>query len=113
MKTIFFLLACFIGTNISAQNSFKIIPLGVKGGGDESNLSSYMLAVAGTEDYVCLDAGTIRAGLQSSVATHALKGGAETLLRKNIKGYLISHAHLDHVAGLILNSPDDSIKNIY
>jgi len=72
-----------------------------------------MLAIAGTEDYICLDAGTIRAGLQISVATHALKGSAETLFRKNIKGYLISHAHLDHVAGLILNSPDESMKNIY
>ncbi len=28
-------------------------------------------------------------------------------------GYLISHPHLDHIAGLILNSPDDSSKPIY
>jgi len=26
---------------------------------------------------------------------------------------LISHPHLDHVAGLIINSPDDAAKNIY
>jgi len=34
-------------------------------------------------------------------------------LRRYIKGYLISHAHLDHIAGLIINSPDDTNKTIY
>jgi cAMP phosphodiesterase len=34
-------------------------------------------------------------------------------LKNNIKGYLISHGHLDHLSGLILNSPDDSPKPIY
>ena len=35
------------------------------------------------------------------------------MLTTRIKGYLISHAHLDHVAGLIIASPDDSKKPIY
>ena len=35
------------------------------------------------------------------------------VLQNDLKGYLISHPHLDHVAGLILNSPDDSPKAIY
>ena len=35
------------------------------------------------------------------------------MLTSAIKGYLISHAHLDHVAGLIVASPDDSKKPIY
>jgi 3',5'-cyclic-nucleotide phosphodiesterase len=35
------------------------------------------------------------------------------MLTTMIKGYLISHAHLDHVAGLIVASPDDSKKPIY
>jgi 3',5'-cyclic-nucleotide phosphodiesterase len=34
-------------------------------------------------------------------------------LKENINGYFISHGHLDHVAGLILNSPEDSKKPIY
>ena len=29
-------------SQISSQTTFKIIPLGVKGGSDESNLSSYL-----------------------------------------------------------------------
>jgi len=35
------------------------------------------------------------------------------ILKRRVKGYLISHPHLDHVAGMIINSPDDTVKNIY
>lgn len=93
--------------------SFKIIPLGVKGGDDESNLSSYMLAPNGSNRFICLDAGTINAGIQKAIDRKTLKGISEDIQRRQIKGYLISHAHLDHVAGLIINSPADTVKNIY
>ncbi|QNR83862.1 3',5'-cyclic-nucleotide phosphodiesterase [Pedobacter riviphilus] len=95
------------------NTAFKIIPLGVKGGDDESNLSSYMIAPKGSEKYVCLDAGTINAGIQRAIDHQSLKGISEEIQRKQIKGYLLSHAHLDHVAGLIINSPADTAKNIY
>jgi 3',5'-cyclic-nucleotide phosphodiesterase len=95
------------------SKAFTIIPLGVKGGDDESNLSSYMIAPKGSEKYVCLDAGTINAGIQKAIDQKTLKGISEEIQRKQIKGYLISHAHLDHVAGLIINSPADTSKNIY
>lgn len=36
----------------TVKPSFKVVPLGVKGGSDESNLSSYMLAAAGTNEYI-------------------------------------------------------------
>ncbi|MDQ0969277.1 cAMP phosphodiesterase [Flavobacterium sp. W4I14] len=93
--------------------AFTIIPLGVKGGDDESNLSSYMIAPKGSENYVCLDAGTINAGIQKAIEYKSLRGISEEIQRKQIKGYLISHAHLDHVAGLIINAPADTSKNIY
>ncbi|MFW0718095.1 MBL fold metallo-hydrolase [Pedobacter sp. N23S346] len=93
--------------------AFKIIPLGVKGGDDESNLSSYLLAPKGSNSFICLDAGTINAGIQKAIDQKALKGVSEEIQRRQIKGYLISHAHLDHVAGLIINSPADTSKNIY
>jgi cAMP phosphodiesterase len=92
---------------------FKVIPLGVKGGNDESNLSAYAIAVNGTDAYVCLDAGTLDYGIERAIAGHLLNGTVPEVLRSNIKGYLISHPHLDHVAGLVLNSPDDSSKPIY
>lgn len=96
-----------------AGNSFQVIPLGIKGGLDESNLSAYLIAPFGTEHYICADAGTVRHGIDVALANQLFKGTAEEVLKNNIKGYLISHAHLDHVAGLIMNSPDDSPKNIY
>ena len=32
---------------------------------------------------------------------------AETFIRSRIKAYLISHGHLDHISGFLLNSPND------
>ena len=104
-------------TSVSAQikpaASFKIVPLGVKGGIDESNLSAYMVAATGTNNYICLDAGTLHYGIEKSISNGVFNIPAEQVLRRYIKGYFISHAHLDHIAGLIINSPDDTAKNIY
>jgi 3',5'-cyclic-nucleotide phosphodiesterase len=93
--------------------SFEIVPLGVRGGLDESNLSAYMLAPAGTHDYICLDAGTLHYGIQKAVGSHVFDSSESVVLKNYIKGYFISHAHLDHVSGLIINAPDDAPKNIY
>jgi 3',5'-cyclic-nucleotide phosphodiesterase len=110
-------LLLFRGLDVKAQTTstgFTVIPLGVKGGLDEANLSSYMVAAKGSSNYICLDAGTINAGLQKAVANKLFtEQSAEEIQKNKIKAYLISHAHLDHVAGLILNSPNDSPKNIY
>lgn len=92
---------------------FKVVPLGVKGGSDESNLSSYAVAVKATEDFVCLDAGTLNYGVQKGIEKGIWKGLPEEIIKTKIKGYLISHPHLDHLSGLITNSPDDSAKPIY
>jgi len=114
----FFLCICLLCFQCSfAQhrltNKFKVIPLGIKGGMDESNLSAYMIAPAKSENYICADAGTIRHGIDVAIAGNALQGNAGDVLKNSIKGYLISHGHLDHVAGLIMNSPEDAPKNIY
>jgi len=115
MKKLFLYILVLFAASAFAQPkpTFKVIPLGVMGGSDESNLSSYMLAPAGSDAYVCLDAGTIHAGIQKAIANHVFKVSAETVLKRYIKGYCISHAHLDHVAGMIINSPDDTAKNVY
>jgi cAMP phosphodiesterase len=96
-----------------AQTAFTVVPLGVRGGLDESNLSAYMVAAAGTQEYVCLDAGTLYSGIRKAVDNGSLPAPASAVLRSAIKAYFISHPHLDHVSGLIINSPDDSTKNIY
>ncbi len=93
--------------------TFDLIPLGVYGGGDESNLSAYLLGEKGKNEFISLDAGTIRAGIIKAIDHGVFDAEAETVLKNYIKGYFISHGHLDHLAGLIINSPDDSPKNIY
>lgn len=101
---------------VSAQKplpAFKIVPLGVLGGIDESNLSAYMAAPFGTNNYVCLDAGTLHAGIEKAIANKTFNIPADQVLKRYIKGYFISHSHLDHLAGLIINSPDDTVKNVY
>ncbi|MCC8408825.1 3',5'-cyclic-nucleotide phosphodiesterase [Mucilaginibacter sp. UR6-1] len=105
-----------LSVSTSAQKkarSFNIVPLGVKGGIDESNLSAYMVGAAGSNNYLCMDAGTLHYGIEKAVSKHTFNVPAETVLRQYIKGYFISHAHLDHVSGLIINSPEDSTKSIY
>jgi len=108
-----FLLMFYAGSAQSAGNAFKVIPLGIRGGVDEGNLSSYMLAVNGTDNYLCLDAGTLHDGLEKAVANGILKGEPAQILKQQVKGYFISHGHLDHIAGLVINSPEDSAKVIY
>jgi 3',5'-cyclic-nucleotide phosphodiesterase len=71
------------------------------------------VSAAGTKDYICLDAGTLYAGVRKAVENGTLPPPISTVIQSGIKDYFISHPHLDHVAGLILNSPDDSAKNIY
>lgn len=113
------LLICFflISFNAFSQKeqkaAFQIIPLGVKGGIDEKNLSAYLIAPTDTKDYICLDAGTLNAGIEKAIEKKTFKVSTSEVLRKYIKGYLISHAHLDHVSGLIINSPADSSKTVY
>lgn len=110
---IFFLLPFFSMAQVKNTPAFRLVPLGVLGGIDESNLSAYMLAANGTHDYICLDAGTLHYGIKKAIENRAFAVPQEKVLRQYIKGYFISHAHLDHLAGLIINSPDDSTKNIF
>jgi len=111
--TLLVLTAFTVPVSAQTKASFKIVPLGVKGGIDESNLSAYMVAATGTNSYICLDAGTLHYGIEKAISNGVFTIPAEQVLRRYIKGYFISHAHLDHIAGLIINSPDDTAKNIY
>ncbi|MFH6933929.1 MBL fold metallo-hydrolase [Flavobacterium sp. FlaQc-30] len=113
------LVLCLILVTLNAfsqkdqKTSFQVVPLGVKGGIDEKNLSAYLLAPLHTNDFICLDAGTINAGIEVAIKNKVFKVSTSEVLRKYIKGYFISHAHLDHVSGLIINSPADSSKTVY
>ncbi|MCP2026589.1 3',5'-cyclic-nucleotide phosphodiesterase [Flavobacterium sp. HSC-32F16] len=113
------LLLCFVLISFNAfsqkeqKSSFQVVPLGIKGGIDEKNLSAYLLAPSNSKDFICLDAGTINTGIEKAIENKVFKVSTSEVLKKYIKGYLISHAHLDHVSGLIINSPADSSKTVY
>jgi len=114
------LFSCFFFFSF-AQNSFQVIVLGSGGGVDESNISSYLVAPINSENYIALDAGTLMVGLKLAVEknlffTNGLNNkftDAAFILRSHIKAYVISHAHFDHIAGLIQVSPFDTKKEIY
>jgi 3',5'-cyclic-nucleotide phosphodiesterase len=97
------------------------VVLGCEGGLAEGNLSSYLLTTPALKgSYVALDAGTILGGLRVAQQRKSLNDcqpptGSEVspegwVLREGIKGYLLSHAHADHVSGLVIDSTDDSGK---
>ncbi|WP_333597288.1 3',5'-cyclic-nucleotide phosphodiesterase [Chryseobacterium flavum] len=87
--------------------------MGIYGGEQEDNLSSYLVGTPEDSTFICLDAGTVNTGIRKAIQLKSLHGTTETVLRDQIKGYFVSHGHLDHLAGLIINSPADSKKDIY
>ncbi|WP_313374226.1 3',5'-cyclic-nucleotide phosphodiesterase [Chishuiella sp.] len=105
---------CFGLSIASFAQNLEIIPLGVYGGSNESNLSSYLIAEENTNNYLALDAGTIYSGINKAIEKGTFKDKTlENVLKENIKGYFISHGHMDHLAGMVINSPEDSQKPIY
>ncbi|PSU83279.1 3',5'-cyclic-nucleotide phosphodiesterase [Photobacterium phosphoreum] len=106
-----------------AQAGFDIITLGSKGGIQDGNLTAFLIKDNLDNNYITLDAGTVVNGLIVAEQKQAFqdidvpKNSPYTkvgyILREKIKGYFISHAHLDHLAGMIIASPDDSNKPIY
>jgi hypothetical protein len=72
----------FLAGQIHSQPpSFTVVPLGVKGGLDESNLSSYLVARAGTTNYIALDAGTLYSGIRKAIERGVLPGPGSMVLR--------------------------------
>ena len=95
------------------SQTFDIVPLGIYGGEEEDNLSSYLISKHNANQFLALDAGTINAGIKKSIEKGTFSVSRDVVLKDYIKAYFVSHGHLDHVSGLIINSPVDSKKNIY
>lgn len=101
--------------------AFQVVVLGCSGGPRECNLSSYLVSGLHHNEWICLDAGSLLTGIDLAVEKKSLEHvsfsnpelipSAEMLL-EHLKAYLISHAHLDHIAGLVLNSQSDTQKHI-
>ena len=97
----------------SLGQNLEIVPLGVYGGSDESNLSAYLVGEEGKNEYIAMDGGTIYSGIKTAINKNTFKTDESNVLKNYIKGYFISHGHLDHLGGMIINSPEDSKKPIY
>lgn len=118
------LVALLLATSASAAEkpAFDVVVLGDAGGLAEDDLTSFLVFPAGGDAGIALDAGTLHAGIRAALAKGAfaslpLDEGGELspegqVLQKHVRAYLVSHAHLDHVAGLVLNSTDDTPKPI-
>ena len=116
--------ACLSGMSKAiAADGFDLVVLGALGGIQDGNLSAYLVHPHDDTNALTCDVGTLVNGLRVADEKGALDavkvpaGSSQSrvgyVLTDKIKGYLISHAHLDHVAGLIIASPDDSKKPIY
>jgi 3',5'-cyclic-nucleotide phosphodiesterase len=105
-----------------AEEIFKVVVLGCGGGPRENNLSGYLIAPKSGNHFICLDAGSLLNGITianqknsfqdihlNSFSPLSFEG---EFLQNHITHYLISHAHLDHIAGLVLNSTNDTKKSI-
>lgn len=113
---------CFVAIATTRQD-FNIVALGVNGGVVDGNLSAYLVRDIHDDGYLSLDAGSVLPGiikgLEQNSFSHIVLPEDNTfspagyIFRHNIKGYFISHAHLDHIAGLIISSTDDNNKPIY
>jgi len=102
-----------------ASTSFVVIPTGTDGGLNEGNLSGFFAAENGSHDaFIGLDAGNVFTGLALSdsktflskylsAVDHQNYTNVGWFFRNQIKAYFVSHSHLDHVAGLVINSADD------
>lgn len=129
----FYLLLLFIGFHFFANatesnpssTAFELVVLGDSGGAIDGNLSAFLLRSTSHKKYIALDAGTLLNGIDKAVQNNAfddlvtLPASEQTLtpsmtiLHDHVAAYMISHAHLDHIAGLVSASPDDNAKPIY
>lgn len=105
--------ALLIISSLTIAQSIEIVPLGIYGGSDESNLSSYLVGEKGKNQYIAMDGGTIYAGIKTAITHGTFTTDISDVLKNYIKGYFISHGHLDHLGGMIINSPEDGKKPIY
>ncbi len=102
--------------------AFDLVVLGCTGGPKENHLSAYLLCAQGRKEWITLDAGVLLGALEKAFEKGAFKEElfsdptltplGEFFLH-HIKAYLISHAHIDHIAGLIANSTADISKPIF
>jgi len=123
IPTLLFTAFLLYSNSLWAGAGFELTVLGDRGGIKDGNLTAFLVRAQQDDNYLVLDAGTLVNGIEAADRKGAFAnivipkeneyGVVGYILRDRIKGYLISHSHLDHVSGLVIASPQDSKKNIY
>lgn len=103
------------------KEAFEIIVLGCGGGPFENNLTGFLLSPLSQKEWIALDAGSVLWGIVQAYEQNHLTDiepvdsqlhPACDLFINQIKAFLISHAHLDHIVALVVNSQIDKHKYI-
>jgi 3',5'-cyclic-nucleotide phosphodiesterase len=98
----------------SGEPVFELLALGVLGGDEDSNLSAYLLGRPGKTPRLLIDGGTVvngvarwkaRAGTLPETASWPERAQAAQAMLSELEAFLVTHAHLDHLAGFVLASP--------
>lgn len=101
--------------------TFQLIVMGCTGGPREGNLSGYLFSPLHKQEWIALDGGSLMMGIEKGLEKKSFEGvpftdptliPAAEFIRNHLKAFLISHSHLDHIAGLVLNSQIDIAKSI-
>ncbi|WP_158093425.1 MBL fold metallo-hydrolase [Acetobacter sp. DsW_063] len=92
----------------------EIVALGVRGGIVDGDLSAFLIHPSGDPRSLMCDAGTLGNGLLVAAKRGNLGGRTpDQVLGSDIKAFLITHAHLDHVAGMLVAATDYPGKAVY
>ncbi|HPE85744.1 MAG: 3',5'-cyclic-nucleotide phosphodiesterase [Bacteroidia bacterium] len=117
MRSIFplFVFFCILKLNVSCQETFTLIPLGSAGGYYDHELTAYILLDNAAGTGVLLDGGSLFPGLEAAAEKGNIpcKNTGESIhafYTQHIPAVLISHPHMDHIAGFAVFSADDTKK---
>lgn len=107
---------------IPGEEEFIAVVLGSGGGPREDDVSGFMVWPGGKpEEAIFFDPGVLTVGIRKADEMGNLWDfqvppeedmTREGFILQNARAYLISHAHLDHISAMVINSPDDSPKAI-
>lgn len=130
------LIARFKNRGIQQKCTFSAIILGAYGGLTEENLSSVIISHNASNAFLALDAGSLLYGLRAFLNVNNMLSNnyaqsntylsfpfpdwtlgnemarAGFILRNHVWGYLLGHAHLDHINGLVIDSPEDFFTDV-
>src|SRR5262249_39390510 len=109
-------LAFLLALALAPPPAFELRALGVLGGDWDENLSSYLLARPGQPATLMIDGGSVMTGIARALerdgqlaptASWSTRARAAEQVLRPVRALLLTHSHLDHVAGFLIKSTVD------